>query len=699
MASAPSSASRSAPTATPATSASSQPAVDITAVTTRDDFLLELGQTLDGQAGVRPVDTLDAALESLSDGRRAQLLVLDARAVGNVRAAVDSAATRAPRALVLVFAEAGSEKQTAAALKGSKVFAVLPTPLDARKTQAVFSGAIAEAVAARAAAPAVKVSSGELSIGDFSAPERADAGGATPASGKPKLLLLAAVLAAIAAAGSGYWYFTHANGTPVRAPSAPAAARTATPSAPGTAASSAADELAPQPATDTQLLQGKLDELLEKARAAMHDRRFTEPAGDNALLYYRSAAAADPNSGEARDGLQRIAGVLAQRFDETLTAGHPEEAAQTLANLKAAAPDDSRIPALDLRLYTAEIGKTLADGNLERAAALVRQAQAAADIPAEQLSKWRADIARRTEDAKVSRLATLVDERIRDGKLTDADDSAKSYMAQLLAAAPANPTTLKTQRDLGTTFLRKARDAALAKNSAEEDRWLNEARSAGMKPADILAFQHDLSTARAKAAQVETERQLQAARDRIRDGRLTDPAQDSAVFYLTQLQNADATNTAAIDVGHDLANKLLDRARTSIAAGKSPDADLALAKHWGADPKDLSAVQQLQSAPKGGAAALDPATLSANLKRLRAPPPDYPENALTQHVSGSVTVAFTVDINGEPRDIHVVEATPPGVFDRAAVAAIRHWRYAPTIVNGKAVEVPARTLMRFELPK
>ena len=60
---------------------------------------------------------------------------------------------------------------------------------------------------------------------------------------------------------------------------------------------------------------------------------------------------------------------------------------------------------------------------------------------------------------------------------------------------------------------------------------------------------------------------------------------------------------------------------------------------------------------------------------------------------------YTVDVKGETRDIRVVEATPPGVFDQAAIGALKHWRFAPTIVNGTAVEVPTRTLLRFELPK
>jgi protein TonB len=64
-----------------------------------------------------------------------------------------------------------------------------------------------------------------------------------------------------------------------------------------------------------------------------------------------------------------------------------------------------------------------------------------------------------------------------------------------------------------------------------------------------------------------------------------------------------------------------------------------------------------------------------------------------------VTLEFTVTTTGELRDVHVVEATPPGVFDLAAVSAVRRWRYAPMLVNGTAVEVPVRTRMRFELPK
>ena len=75
------------------------------------------------------------------------------------------------------------------------------------------------------------------------------------------------------------------------------------------------------------LVKGSVDELLEKARAAMRERHYTEPASDNALVYYRSAQAANGASAEALDGLARVASVLVSRFEDALSAGRLDEAA------------------------------------------------------------------------------------------------------------------------------------------------------------------------------------------------------------------------------------------------------------------------------------------------------------------------------------------------------------------------------------
>ncbi len=79
-------------------------------------------------------------------------------------------------------------------------------------------------------------------------------------------------------------------------------------------------------------------------------------------------------------------------------------------------------------------------------------------------------------------------------------------------------------------------------------------------------------------------------------------------------------------------------------------------------------------------------------------PPEFPSKALAQRVSGTVTIEYIVDTNGDPRDVRVVEATPPGVFDHAALTAVKRWHYEPVVANGAPVEVPVRTAIRFELP-
>src|SRR2546423_11895074 len=91
VASAPTTASRSPEPTTRApggASHDSRPAVDVTALTTRDDFLLELGQALGRQAAVRPVESLEETLRSMARRKRAQVPATRPRGAPPARAAV-----------------------------------------------------------------------------------------------------------------------------------------------------------------------------------------------------------------------------------------------------------------------------------------------------------------------------------------------------------------------------------------------------------------------------------------------------------------------------------------------------------------------------------------------------------------------------------------------------------------------------------
>ena len=78
--------------------------------------------------------------------------------------------------------------------------------------------------------------------------------------------------------------------------------------------------------------------------------------------------------------------------------------------------------------------------------------------------------------------------------------------------------------------------------------------------------------------------------------------------------------------------------------------------------------------------------------------PEYPSSAARRGQEGRVLLELTVTAEGRTRDIRVVEADPPGVFERAAIEAARRFRYAPRFVDGKPVAAPdVRYLFIFKL--
>ena len=138
-----------------------------------------------------------------SSTKRGQLLVVDTRDVLDVRADVDQAHSQASHAVIVVFATSEAEKQLNAALKGASVFAVLPIPIDKRKTAAVLDGAMTDAVAKKAAARPNPGSN--VTIESFQ--PRQDAGASPPEEQKSKAGLFAIIgVAGVAlAAGGGYF--------------------------------------------------------------------------------------------------------------------------------------------------------------------------------------------------------------------------------------------------------------------------------------------------------------------------------------------------------------------------------------------------------------------------------------------------------------------------------------------------------------
>ncbi len=78
--------------------------------------------------------------------------------------------------------------------------------------------------------------------------------------------------------------------------------------------------------------------------------------------------------------------------------------------------------------------------------------------------------------------------------------------------------------------------------------------------------------------------------------------------------------------------------------------------------------------------------------------PEYPLRAAQHGIEGWVLVQFTITTIGTVKNASVIEASPPGVFEDAAVSAVLRWKYNPKIVEGAAVERRGvRVIIQFEL--
>ena len=77
--------------------------------------------------------------------------------------------------------------------------------------------------------------------------------------------------------------------------------------------------------------------------------------------------------------------------------------------------------------------------------------------------------------------------------------------------------------------------------------------------------------------------------------------------------------------------------------------------------------------------------------------PTYPRNAKTAKIQGFVTMDVTIDPDGTVSKAKVIEAKPPRLFDKAALTAIKRWKFRPKIENGKPVAQRAKQTIEFKL--
>ena len=81
--------------------------------------------------------------------------------------------------------------------------------------------------------------------------------------------------------------------------------------------------------------------------------------------------------------------------------------------------------------------------------------------------------------------------------------------------------------------------------------------------------------------------------------------------------------------------------------------------------------------------------------RIRDVSPVYPETARLARVEGLVVIEAVIGPAGDVQDAKVLRSTP--LLDEAALAAVRQWRYTPSLLNGVPVPVIMTVTVNFTL--
>ena len=75
----------------------------------------------------------------------------------------------------------------------------------------------------------------------------------------------------------------------------------------------------------------------------------------------------------------------------------------------------------------------------------------------------------------------------------------------------------------------------------------------------------------------------------------------------------------------------------------------------------------------------------------------YPPTAKKNGIKGYVVLSVLVEIDGSVNQVQVLESSPSGIFDTAALQGIRAWHFEPAKYKGDIVRVWAKQKIRFDL--
>ncbi len=474
------------------------------------------------------------------------ILIADLRGLSSEDFAPVSASPHNP--VVIAIRDGSSAGMVDALMLEGEIHALVDAPVD---SPAML----------RAVNDAARISATADALSAVTNPSSSSSGGSEEKSGKSPVVMIGVAVAVLALAGAGWFFMSKGSPEPEAT-----AAGSATPAA-SASGEGCSGRRAAAPAAS-------LDEVLEKARLAMDERRYIEPAKNNALEHFRQVLVLDPKNAEATEGLKRLGGLLIARARTALDERRFDNALAELEAARSIDPNDPRLVEVDARLDSmraqtalAQIQATLAAQNFDRAQTLARgraercAAAARADCAAVEGTRRQAPLGDR-----FAAWWRSAESRLANGRLvTPADESAKDAIKALREAGASNELVARLNADLNQRLLAAARDAAARGDKAAMQANLAAARDNGVSAAALNAAQRDVTAATQKQQRTTEDiaRFAKAAQERLASGSLLTPANDSAVSHAERLRLLDARNPTTVQVVRDVRARLLTEARAT----------------------------------------------------------------------------------------------------------------------------------------
>jgi TonB family protein len=643
----------------------------------------QIGSELTAAMVLKQVDSIDELLASTPSGQPG-IVLWDARGHSDPAAVLSRINVHSPRFAIVALDKEGSAGAWTVPTQHRQVVGHVPLPFSGDAFKNILDSAHEEANSRMAL------------LGDGSSTPP----GPTAAPKRP--WLIPAVVGAAVVAGVVVFFIT-------RGPSPEKKAADA--SAPAAAAPSAA----PQPATAQQTpktsteADEKIYALIDKAQQAMLDRHYIDPASGSALSLYREVLTIDPANGEARQGLERLAEILIARVQGALDDRKFDVALQSLETARSIDANDRRLSALDERIASlraelgpAQIVAAMNAQNFDRATQLIDEASRSKSIPIAKLTQLREEIRRRRDEFDIGRLTKLIDLRIQQEHLIEPRGDSAIYYLEQAKQAGAGTATLQLQvQELLKHLAASARAAIDTKHYSDADKLLAELHNLGALPASMSGLQHDLAVARAQQSSPKSDQPqyLELAQSRLAQGKLTDPENDNALYYVNQLRSTEPRNAGLAQVSLSLQTQILDRARAAFDAGDM-DKSQSLAQSAAGLGSSGEADALMDKIRQRRAATGDvPQVPEQNLTRTSKLEIQYPNRALQTNVEGWVEISYTVLADGSVANVKIVASSPPKVFDAAASKAVGRLHYQPVLQNGSPVAVGTMLRVVFRVPK